>query len=109
MKSVMVSQDSRYPCSICGTDAEAGVNVMTMAGETFSKVAATFGVGRSAVYRHRKHFAERILLDRGRAKKLMLNRSQRLKAGTPLAMWEIIGATSTMWSIQSLLTMGPTP
>lgn len=67
----MRSGDPRYPCSICGTDAEAGVNVLTMAGETFSKVAATFGVGRSAVYRHRKHFAERILVDREGAKRVM--------------------------------------
>jgi hypothetical protein len=26
----MESRDSRYPCSICGTDAEAGVNVLTV-------------------------------------------------------------------------------
>jgi len=67
----MTSGDPRYPCSICGTENEAGVNVMTMAGETFSKVAAVFEVSRSAVYRHRKHFTERILVDRKSARKIM--------------------------------------
>ena len=67
----MTARDSRYLCSICGTDTEAGVNILTMAGETFSKVAAMFGMSRSSVHRHRKHFAERILVDREGAKKLM--------------------------------------
>lgn len=40
------------------------MNVLTMAGETFSNVAAVFEISRSAVYRHRKHFAERILVTR---------------------------------------------
>jgi hypothetical protein len=43
----------------------------TMAGEAFSKVAAVFEVSRSAVYRHRKHFTERILVDRKGARKIM--------------------------------------
>ena len=67
----MKARDSRYLCSICETDTEAGVNILTMAGESFSKVAAMFGVSRSSVHRHRKHFAERILVDREGAKKLM--------------------------------------
>jgi hypothetical protein len=41
------------------------------AGETLSKVAAVFEVSRSAVYRHQKHFAERILVGREGAAKVM--------------------------------------
>ncbi len=64
------------------------MNVLTMAGEFFYKVAAIFGRSRSAVHRHQKHFADRILLDREGAKRLM----DRMQAeadeyGFPIGDW----------------------
>ena len=87
----LTSPDPRYPCSICGTDKEAGINVMTTAGETFSKVAALFEVSRSAVYRHRKHFAGRILVDQEGSRKIM----DEMQAFTD--QWQPPIAVADMW------------
>ena len=71
------------------------MNIWTTAGETLSKVAAVFEVSRSAVFRHQKHFAERILVGREGAEKVMQDvQTWADKYKLPVAdLWRHIGHT----------------